>query len=118
MEPTPQQQAIIDRGRRLIDLRQSPGFHDLVTISEKLIEEAQRNVCEYRGKDSEELLSLQKELLGHISHHDRLIEVITETIRLATQPLPEQEPKQERIERILTDQEREEVRESFLVGVN
>lgn len=110
---TPQQIAIIERGRRLIDLRQCPGYVDLVRISEKLIEKATEDLISYDGWDKEQAWALQVKANAAKSHHEALLTAIEETVRIAINHRPDA-PREDSG---LNDQQREEMR-SFLVGVN
>lgn len=108
----PQQQAILDRGRRLIDLRGCTGYTDLVTISQKLAEESEDALKRFDGWDKDQLFGLQQRAKGAMEHHERLLGVIEETIGIATSyaATGEVEKPEE-----LTDEDREQL-QSFLVG--
>jgi hypothetical protein len=115
-ELTPQQQAIIDRGQRLLELRHSPGFFDVMTISQKLADETRNDLLRFDGWDKDRLLGLQKRADGALEHHARLVQVIEETVQLAvghamTGQAPSTEPE------FLDADQRDELQSSFLAGV-
>jgi hypothetical protein len=112
---TPQQQAILDRGRRLMDLRGQPGFSDLLTISEKLAQEAETQMLRYEGWDKDQLLGLQKRADGARGHHQRLLAVMEETMQIAADYSLTREYHEP--EKTLSEEERDQMRESFLAGV-
>ena len=112
----PQQRSILDRGQRLISLCQSPGIEDLKGISQKLAEEAQHALIAYQGWDKDQLQILQATARAMSQHHERLFQVIEETIDIVHRHSMGVSEPVEKLERISAD-EAEEVRKSFLVGV-
>jgi hypothetical protein len=116
LELSPQQQAILDRGQRLLELRHSPGFFDVMTISQKLAEETRNDLLRFSGWDKDQLLGLQKRADGALEHHARLVQVIEETVQLSVEHAmsgkgPSSEPE------VLNSEERDELQSSFLAGV-
>ena len=113
---TPQQEAILDRGRRLLELRNVPGYSDVFVISQKIAEEARDQLLRYQGWDKDELFRLQKRADGMLEHHERLLSAIGETVQQVLNYGRDFAPPIE-AEQELSEDERDQLQGSFLAGV-
>lgn len=115
MPLTRQQEAILDRGKRLLELRNVPGYSDVFTISQKICEEAKDQLLRYAGWDKDELFRLQKRADAMCEHHERLQQSIAETVLMVMNYAETLNPPA--VPAPLSEEDRDELQTSFLAGV-
>lgn len=71
----------IERANRLMGLRVHPGFLDLVSLSQEIIQEAVDTCSSYPGWDPQVMVVLKVRMQVAKEHHERLLGKINETIQ-------------------------------------
>lgn len=81
----PEGNAVIDRGRRLFDLRQTPGYQDLYRISEELVARATDTALRFGGWDKDQKSTLLDRAKTALEHHEALFAEIDKAVRAANE---------------------------------
>jgi len=76
----------VNRTNRLLALRQSPGWIDLVRISEALVAKAKDTACRFGGWDMQQSFCLQQRAKAAIEYHEELFGMISDQISQGLNP--------------------------------
>jgi hypothetical protein len=76
----PEGNAVIDRGRRLFQLRQTPGFVDLYKLSEALVPHAIDAVVDFPGWDEQQISALKARAQAAKEFHNTLFGEIDKAV--------------------------------------
>lgn len=94
----------IERGNRLLAIRQHPGFNDLIRIGQDLVQEAMEQSRDFGGWDPQQIAILKVRHQAAFEYHTRLLarmqsyieQAITE-VRAAQNENPKAEPTAQEI---------------------
>jgi len=76
---------VIERGTRLFQLRQTPGYADLFRISEAIVQQAANAVLRFDGWDKDQRNDLALIAKATLKHHELLFDELDKAVREANE---------------------------------